>query len=225
MVKGPIKKFTDNSPDSFNLVIETETGRVAAWAYWVRYAGEKNRDKVDECRRKLEHDQHEHTTTTNHQRFSNGDYMAPANGITFLHRRPTASDANKGLSPSASVGRARLDGDCAMKDRLEYFTEDHWYLSLLFVHPEQKRRGYGSILTLWGMDKARAEGLPAYLTASPEGEMLYSKLGWQRVGRRTMPKFEDLSKQEQAAELQDFGESRVKREWGARRGHVMKWYA
>lgn len=34
----------------------------------------------------------------------------------------------------------------------------------------------------WGMDLATARNLPIYVEATPEGQFVYKKLGWQVMG-------------------------------------------
>lgn len=56
------------------------------------------------------------------------------------------------------------------------------YLGMLACHPDYQRRGAGEMLCRWGLDKAKAEGLPLALLASPMGSRLYKRLGFQHVG-------------------------------------------
>ncbi|KAJ5555760.1 hypothetical protein N7535_008193 [Penicillium sp. DV-2018c] len=57
----------------------------------------------------------------------------------------------------------------------------HYYLDMLGVHPSQKGRGLGSKLLRWGLERADAEGLEVYLSASPEGRPMYEKYGFRAV--------------------------------------------
>ncbi|KAJ5124940.1 uncharacterized protein N7515_008765 [Penicillium bovifimosum] len=57
----------------------------------------------------------------------------------------------------------------------------HYYLDMLGVHPSQKGRGLGSKLLKWGLERADAEGLEVYLSASPEGRPMYEKYGFRVV--------------------------------------------
>lgn len=54
-------------------------------------------------------------------------------------------------------------------------------LDMLGVHPSYKGKGLGSKLLKWGLERADAEGLEVYLSASPEGKPLYEKFGFRIV--------------------------------------------
>ena len=51
-------------------------------------------------------------------------------------------------------------------------------LTLLATDPHYERRGAGTLLVQWGLDKCKAEHYPAYLEATPEGSGLYKRLGF-----------------------------------------------
>jgi GNAT superfamily N-acetyltransferase len=57
-----------------------------------------------------------------------------------------------------------------------------WHAGSLVVSPEYQNKGIGRLLMGYVMEKAEREGVPMGLTASPHGEKLYSKLGFQRLG-------------------------------------------
>ncbi|PSN69735.1 acyl-CoA N-acyltransferase [Corynespora cassiicola Philippines] len=50
------------------------------------------------------------------------------------------------------------------------------------VHPKHQGRGIARKLVEWGMRKAREEGLPIELSATPAGSKLYKKLGFEKIG-------------------------------------------
>jgi predicted N-acetyltransferase YhbS len=52
-------------------------------------------------------------------------------------------------------------------------------LADLACDPKFQRRGAGTVLTEWGLEKARVQGLPIMLTASPLGRKVYQKLGFR----------------------------------------------
>ena len=52
---------------------------------------------------------------------------------------------------------------------------------ILVTHPDHHRRGAGSMLTKWGLEKADKAKLPVYLEASEEGRPVYAKLGFKPV--------------------------------------------
>ncbi|OCK76718.1 hypothetical protein K432DRAFT_305732, partial [Lepidopterella palustris CBS 459.81] len=51
----------------------------------------------------------------------------------------------------------------------------------LCVHRDHQRKGAGTMLMQWGMERAAEMGLPAYLEASHEGYPLYKKLGFRDI--------------------------------------------
>lgn len=60
--------------------------------------------------------------------------------------------------------------------------EPHWFLDHVAVAPEQRGKGVGSGLVRFGLDHARADGVPAFLeTARPENVGLYEHLGFRVV--------------------------------------------
>ena len=54
----------------------------------------------------------------------------------------------------------------------KYGAENHFYLGLLATHPSFQRRGAGSALVRWGLDKAKRMGWTVTLFSSPMGESL-----------------------------------------------------
>lgn len=55
-------------------------------------------------------------------------------------------------------------------------------LKILGVHPDHWRRGIGSELVRWGMNRASEEGIPVTLVAGSQGLHLYSRLGFKTLG-------------------------------------------
>lgn len=58
-----------------------------------------------------------------------------------------------------------------------------WHLAALGVDPAAQRRGVGSRLVGWGLERAGREGLPATLEASARGRRLYAKCGFAVLER------------------------------------------
>jgi ribosomal protein S18 acetylase RimI-like enzyme len=52
---------------------------------------------------------------------------------------------------------------------------------MIGVHPSEKGRGLGSKLLRWGLERADAEGVEVFLSASPEGRPMYEKYGFRAV--------------------------------------------
>lgn len=59
----------------------------------------------------------------------------------------------------------------------------HMFLKILLCHPLYQRRGAGSALTRWGIERAAEHGLDTTVFASPMGLELYKKLGFKEVGK------------------------------------------
>lgn len=55
----------------------------------------------------------------------------------------------------------------------------HWEVSLLAVDPDAQRQGVGAELIEWGVDQARAEGLPCVVISSTGSEKWYQKQGFE----------------------------------------------
>ncbi|MFM7063321.1 MAG: GNAT family N-acetyltransferase [Actinomycetes bacterium] len=65
--------------------------------------------------------------------------------------------------------------------------EEHWYLEILGVHPDQQGRGLGSALMQPVLDQCRTEGLPAYLESSTDrSALLYRRHGFEELERFPM---------------------------------------
>lgn len=84
-------------------------------------------------------------------------------------------DVTAGLTPAA---RDRLDRYDALVHAVMP-TEPHWYLGVLATHPARAGRRWGRAVMAPGLDRARADGLPAYLeTATAANEAIYVASGW-----------------------------------------------
>jgi GNAT superfamily N-acetyltransferase len=56
------------------------------------------------------------------------------------------------------------------------------HLWLLATHPDYRRRGAGTMLCRWGLDKVNARGWVATVLGSPMGTPLYESLGFRLLG-------------------------------------------
>ncbi|KAF2089723.1 acyl-CoA N-acyltransferase [Saccharata proteae CBS 121410] len=56
-----------------------------------------------------------------------------------------------------------------------------WYLAGLATSPLFQRKGIGAQMLQWGIDQSERDGLPIYLEATPAGEPLYRKMGFETV--------------------------------------------
>lgn len=51
----------------------------------------------------------------------------------------------------------------------------------LMVKPEYRRKGLGSLLLSWGLDRADEFGIPSILEASEEGSKVYVQYGFEGI--------------------------------------------
>lgn len=58
----------------------------------------------------------------------------------------------------------------------------YWFLKLLTIDPPHQRRGIGTLLVKWGVEKANKEGVDAWLESSPMGKGAYLKAGFRVLG-------------------------------------------
>lgn len=56
--------------------------------------------------------------------------------------------------------------------------QEYWFLSTIVTAPEAQRRGVGSALMRFGVDKADEEGWMSYLNASADGKALYERFNF-----------------------------------------------
>ncbi|KAI9004641.1 acyl-CoA N-acyltransferase [Gaertneriomyces semiglobifer] len=76
----------------------------------------------------------------------------------------------------------------AMSEKHDQIWKDrpHYYLHLIATDPAYQGLGVGRLLLDFGLDKARKEGLPCYLEASPAGKPIYEHLGYEVVDQFEM---------------------------------------
>ena len=60
--------------------------------------------------------------------------------------------------------------------------EAHLLCFIMFVDPEYQRRGAGTMCMKWGTALADQLMLPCWIEASPKGEGLYRKFGYENAG-------------------------------------------
>jgi ribosomal protein S18 acetylase RimI-like enzyme len=86
------------------------------------------------------------------------------------------------------------DDDGARYDRLWDWIEEHmpaeplWYLDQLGVDPSHQGEGVGGALVRFGLERAAAAGLPAFLETAKERNLgFYASLGFSVVDEGTVP--------------------------------------
>jgi len=118
------------------------------------------------------------------------------------------------INRAFSKSRAELLTVLGELDKEEFFPGNHWYLSMLVVHPDYQRRGYGRLLVAYGQDKAREDGVFAGLTSTTEGEKLYRSIGFEEIGLRRSPWDSDVKiNLEEGEEMVEFSPMRAFK-WG-----------
>jgi GNAT superfamily N-acetyltransferase len=66
--------------------------------------------------------------------------------------------------------------------------EPFWYLGVLGTDPEHLGNGYGRAVMRMGLERAAAEGLPAYLeTTTAANVAMYRRAGWEVTAELTEP--------------------------------------
>jgi ribosomal protein S18 acetylase RimI-like enzyme len=131
--------------------------------------------------------------------FFSGSYAADAPvfaGNLFDHRLAFGTvwvvDGGSAVSmwnppgvPGVDVTPGLSAGACARLHRYEAVvhaltpTEPHWYLGVLATHPDHAGRRWGRLAMRAGLDRARADGLPACLETATEANVgIYRASGW-----------------------------------------------
>lgn len=83
-----------------------------------------------------------------------------------------------GSAEQKFVGRWVRD---LMLSRARHMARPQAALSWMAVRPDAQRRGVGTLLMKWGMDKADELGLEGNLGATKDGEQLYIRWGFRKV--------------------------------------------
>jgi ribosomal protein S18 acetylase RimI-like enzyme len=60
--------------------------------------------------------------------------------------------------------------------------EPHWYLPMIAVDPFSQRRGIGSRLMAYALERCDEEHMPAYLASNPRNISLYERFGFEVIG-------------------------------------------
>ncbi len=97
--------------------------------------------------------------------------------------------AEKTLRPDRSQDAAVLKvfEAAIMKDECKYWTShperaNRWHANGIVVNPQWQSRGIGRMILNEVLSRAQRECVPVGLTASPEGERLYRKMGFEMLG-------------------------------------------
>lgn len=86
---------------------------------------------------------------------------------------------NRALDPSKKT--ILQDSEPYMKHHWAGSRATNWYLSLCCVDPEFQQRGCGRLLTSWGLERAREEGIRASVIASDGSSGFYLKCGFDEI--------------------------------------------
>ncbi|PTD04039.1 hypothetical protein FCULG_00001785 [Fusarium culmorum] len=99
--------------------------------------------------------------------------------------QPLSGKQIKSSSFPAS-GIKKLRGISSRRTTMQQLKK-HWFLSTIAVAKEGQRRGVGSALMKFGVERADAEGWMSYLNSSQEGKGLYEKFGFKVSGTNEFP--------------------------------------
>lgn len=95
------------------------------------------------------------------------------------------------LPPSANVPAMEVFFGALGRDRRKILGGKAYYLlNILATDPKYHRRGVGAIHLKWGLDQADEAGVPAFLEASPYGQPLYARWGFEPMYRISIPEEE-----------------------------------
>jgi ribosomal protein S18 acetylase RimI-like enzyme len=93
------------------------------------------------------------------------------------------------LGPAHTWRLARFDAAIGG----QHFRDPHWYLYVLGVDPAQQGRGLGSVLVKAHLERAAADGVPAYLETDTEDNVrYYSRFGYAVTSELTVKPLADL---------------------------------
>ena len=54
-------------------------------------------------------------------------------------------------------------------------------MNILFTHPEHRRRGVGSLIMNWGLERADKLGLESFIEATAAGKPCYERFGFEVI--------------------------------------------
>ncbi|KAL9049206.1 MAG: hypothetical protein Q9162_007336 [Coniocarpon cinnabarinum] len=101
--------------------------------------------------------------------------------LEYAGSKPKDDDASYPAGLNIPLYKGMLDQ--IFKRRPEWIVNGpQWYLTTVKVRESFRRRGAGSAMIRWGIEKARTEKCPAYLEAAADAENFYAILGFDDVG-------------------------------------------
>ena len=110
---------------------------------------------------------------------------AGASFLGSLRLMPSVARLAGGLRRLREVSRAI---SALEERRAHHVPRPHYYLSALGVEPARQGEGIGSALVAPVLERARTDGVPAYLeTATARNVLLYERLGFAVVEELTLP--------------------------------------
>ncbi|KAK6336237.1 hypothetical protein TWF696_001799 [Orbilia brochopaga] len=144
-----------------------EDGTIIGWACWLT----KTVDNAEKQAPSVAKDTKERNV--------NGTAPPSETGVTT--DAPPPSKPKTPDTPARVVGRQMRNDQ--VKWELDSMAENKYLvLQGLVTSPEYQCQGVGSQLVKWGVDRADAEKLACWCHASPAGNQLYRKAGFQELG-------------------------------------------
>ncbi|KAJ5527165.1 acetyltransferase [Penicillium frequentans] len=179
LMERSIKAWLDD-PTSSMVTAVKDDGVIVGWACWLR----KEKEKPERATSINMADTNAKEAPTS---MKGAENSAPTAGSDAANRSITKSVPSQALQHDAPDTPTRVVGRQMRSDSMKWeahFMKGARYLILqaLAVNPDDQRQGVGSQLVKWGVERADEERIACWCHASPAGNQLYLKSGFQELG-------------------------------------------
>lgn len=179
LMEQSIKAWLDD-PKSSMITAVREDGVIVGWACWLR----KEKENPERASSVDMADTNAKEAPTSVKGAGNGAPTAESNAAD---RSITKSVPSQTSQHDAQDTPTRVVGRQMRSDSIKWeahFMKEARYLILqaLAVNPDDQRQGVGSQLVKWGVQRADEERFSCWCHASPAGNQLYVKSGFQELG-------------------------------------------